>query len=363
MQPDSRNPPAPCHGTRFARAAERWQALLARDRRADRAFVYGLRTTGVYCRASCPSRRPRAEHVEYFADPAAAEAAGFRACLLDHPRELPAIHQRGALVVRRYRWLETAKTQPTLESLCREAGLGRFHLQRQFRRALGLTPREYRAQRRRERIGQGLAAPGTVTDALPAAGYGSSGPFYEESAAVIGTPATRCKTGGAGEHIQYATAPCALGRVLVASTGRGLCAILLGDSVGSLRQELSGRFPRAQLTRAGESFRAQVQQVVALIDRPTLGLALPLDIRGTAFQQRVWKALREIPAGSTASYTQIAREIRAPRAVRAIAQACGANPLAVAIPCHRVVRSDGALSGYRWGIERKRELLKREAKK
>jgi AraC family transcriptional regulator of adaptative response/methylated-DNA-[protein]-cysteine methyltransferase len=354
---------APTTPAPYAAAGERWAAVLARDVAADQAFVYAVRTTGIYCRASCASRRPRRENVEYFPRPEAAEAAGYRACRRCRPRDTPAAEQRGALFTRLCRLIESAEQMPTLAELARLAGLSRFHLQREFRGAVGLTPREYRARRRREQVARTLTAAGSVTEAIHAAGYGCSGQFYGEADTVIGMPARTFRAGAAGECVDFAIADCALGKVLVASTGRGLCAILLGDTAQPLRADLARRFPKATLRQAPAGFATQLREVIRHIEQPQRPLALPLDIRGTAFQQRVWKALREIPVGGTASYTDVGRRIRAPRAARAVAQACGANPLAVAIPCHRVLRSDGSLSGYRWGLERKRELLRREAKK
>jgi AraC family transcriptional regulator, regulatory protein of adaptative response / methylated-DNA-[protein]-cysteine methyltransferase len=261
------------------------------------------------------------------------------------------------------RLIENAETMPTLADLAKLASLSRFHLLRQFRATVGLTPREYRARQRRELVTAQLATAASVTDAIHAAGYGSSGQFYAEAGAVIGMSPRRFRAGSENIAIDFASADCSLGKVLVASTDRGLCAILLGDDARVLRQDLARRFPKAELRQAGPGFNARLRQVVRHVEQPDKPLTLPLDIRGTVFQQRVWKALRDIPAGSTASYKDVATHIDAPRATRAVAQACAANPLAVAIPCHRVLRSDGALSGYRWGIERKRQLLRRETKK
>ena len=357
-EPGLRVPRAPA----FRSAAARWQAVSLRDARADGRFVYAVATTGIYCRPSCPSRRPLAANVAYFAAAAAAEAAGYRACRRCRPDGTAPAQRRGARIARLCRLIDAAESLPTLSELADAVHLSRYHLAREFKAVVGITPREYYRRQRRQRLTQTLDAAPRITDALHAAGYGSSGRFYEESSAVLGMSPRQFRAGGAGLQIRHAVAPCSLGFVLAAATGRGLCAILIGDDAQTLRADLARRFAQAQLSAAPAGFSRQLRRVVRLIEQPRQAFDLPLDIRGTAFQQRVWAALREIPAGETASYGQIAERIRAPRAVRAVAQACAANPLAVAVPCHRVLRGDGALSGYRWGIERKRELLKRERK-
>ena len=347
--------------TPYTTRAARWRAVRTRDPRAETRFVYAVRTTGIYCRPTCPSRRPLPANVEFFADADSAATAGYRACKRCSPAAPPASLQRAALITQLCRLIDSAEAMPTLEELGRIARLSRFHLLREFKAHVGLTPREFRARRRRDRVTQALGRPGRVTDAIHAAGYGSGGQFYAEADAVIGMSPKQFRAGGADSRIHYATAACSLGRVLVATTDRGLCAILLGDTEAALQKDLAARFPRASIGKAGASFSTELAAVVRHIDRPRQALALPLDIRGTAFQQRVWSALRDVAPGNTASYADIARRIDAPRAVRAVAQACAANPLAVAIPCHRVVRADGSLAGYRWGIDRKRELLRRES--
>ncbi|WP_085317644.1 methylated-DNA--[protein]-cysteine S-methyltransferase [Derxia lacustris] len=259
------------------------------------------------------------------------------------------------------RFIEAADAEPTLADLAARAGFSAWHLQRVFKAVTGLSPKAWAAARRADRVRERLAAGARVTDALHAAGYGSSGRFYEAADAVLGMTPGRYRAGGAGTEIRFAVGQCSLGAILVAQTAVGLCAVLLGDDPDALLHELQRRFGAARLIGGDADFERTVATVIGFVEAPRLGLALPLDLRGTAFQQRVWQALRQIPPGSTASYAQIAERIGAPKAVRAVAGACAANPLAVAIPCHRVLRSDGGLSGYRWGVERKRALLEREA--
>jgi AraC family transcriptional regulator, regulatory protein of adaptative response / methylated-DNA-[protein]-cysteine methyltransferase len=339
----------------------RWAAVAARDAAADGQFFYSVRSTGVYCRPSCAARPARPENVEFHASAADAERAGFRPCKRCKPDQAAAAEQMAARVAALCRFIEAAEQPPTLEELAREAGLSPHHLHRQFKQVTGLTPKAYAAAQRAGRVRRELARSDTVTEAIYDAGYNSNGRFYEEAAELLGMTPTAWRDGGADTEIRFAIGQCALGAILVAQSPRGICAITLGDDAEQLVRELQDRFPKARLVGADAGFERLVARVVGFVEAPGLGLHLPLDVRGTAFQQRVWQALRQIPSGSTASYAEIAERIGAPRAVRAVAQACGANQLAVAIPCHRVVRSDGALSGYRWGVERKGELLRREA--
>ncbi len=345
----------------FSTAAARWAAVEGRDRRADGAFYYSVRTTGVYCRPSCASRRARRENVRFHATCADAERAGFRPCLRCRPsgRGLP--EARALAVAKACRLIETAEELPGLDALAEAAGLSRFHFHRVFKAATGLTPRAYAAAHRARRVRDELARGGTVTEAIYGAGFNSSGRFYATAAEMLGMRPTDFRAGGDGADIRFAVGECSLGSILVAATGRGVCAILLGDDPNRLARDLQDRFPRARLIGGDRDFERLVATVVGFVEKPALGLDLPLDVRGTAFQQRVWQALREIPAGTTSTYTKIAARIGAPRAVRAVARACASNTLAVAIPCHRVVKTDGTLSGYRWGVARKRRLLEREA--
>lgn len=340
-----------------------WAAVCDRDAGADGRFWYAVRTTGIYCRPSCVSRMPRRENVSFHASPAAAEAAGYRPCKRCRPQESAPGARHAAAIARACALIEQAETVPDLTRLAAAAGISRFHFHRLFKAHIGLTPRAYAAARQKERVRAGLASGASVTTALHDAGFSSSGRFYAGAAQALGmTPATY-RAHGTGQHIRYAVAPCSLGLVLVAATSRGICAITLGDDADSLVNDLQERFRAATLTPADAGFNAELAAVVTFVDAPAGGLALPLDIRGTAFQERVWQALQRIPAGHTASYAEIAAAIGQPQAARAVAAACAANHLAVAIPCHRVVRNDGSLSGYRWGVARKAALLAREGER
>jgi AraC family transcriptional regulator of adaptative response/methylated-DNA-[protein]-cysteine methyltransferase len=341
----------------------RWSAVLSRDPGADGEFFYSVKTTGVYCRPSCGARAPRPENVAFHATAADAERAGFRACRRCKPDQPSLTEQHAATVAGLCRFIENAEEPPTLAKLAKRAGLSPYHLHRVFKGITGLTPKAYAAAHRAKRVRQELGRSRSVTEAIYGAGYGSNGRFYEESNEVLGMTPTSYRTGGANTEIRFAVGECSLGSILVARSDRGICAIFLGDDPESLARDLQDRFPRARLIGGDAGFERLVAKVVGCVENPRLGLDLPLDVRGTAFQQRVWRALRGVPAGDTVSYTEIAKRIGSPKSVRAVGQACGANPLAVAIPCHRAVRHDGALSGYRWGIERKSALLEREAKK
>ena len=345
----------------FEDAAKRWAAVVARDRHADGHFVYSVRTTGVYCRPSCASRCARREHVRFHLTSVDAERAGFRPCKRCRPNEPGLAERRAAVVAAACRVIERAESPPSLDALADAAGMSRFHFHRVFKSLTGVTPKGYAAAHRVRRMREELPRRSTVTEAIYGAGFNSNGRFYATAPGVLGMTPTSFRSGGAGASMHFAVGACSLGSVLVAATGKGVCAIFLGDDPDALVRELQDRFPKAELVGGDRDFEGLVASAVGLVEAPALGLDLPLDVRGTAFQQRVWQALRAIPTGSTASYTDIARRIGAPKAVRAVAGACAANPIAVAIPCHRVVRNDGALAGYRWGVERKRALLEREA--
>jgi AraC family transcriptional regulator of adaptative response/methylated-DNA-[protein]-cysteine methyltransferase len=339
----------------------RWTAVVTRDPGADGTFFYAVRTTGVYCQPSCGARTANPENVEFHATAADAERAGYHPCKRCKPDQPPAQIRHAALVADLCRLIENAEQMPRLDELAEHAGMSRYHLHRVFKTVTGLTPREYAAAHRAKRVRDGLDERGTVTDAIYGAGYNSSGRFYAQSDQILGMTPTDYRAGGTNAVIRFAVGECSLGSILVAASERGVCAILLGDDPDALTRDLQDRFPQASLVGGDAGFERLVANVVGVVEAPGLGLELPLDLRGTAFQQRVWKALREIPAGETVSYTELAKRIGAPKAVRAVARACAANALAVAIPCHRVVRNDGGLSGYRWGVERKRALLDREA--
>jgi AraC family transcriptional regulator of adaptative response/methylated-DNA-[protein]-cysteine methyltransferase len=338
----------------------RWQSVLARDASADGQFVYAVKTTGVYCRPSSLSRLPRPQNVEFFDSAAAAEAAGYRPSKRAAGDQTQLAAQHAALVAAACRQIEDAETAPTLNQLAQGAGMSAFHFHRVFKAATGLTPKGYANANRALKVRQHLHSGQSVTDALYDAGFNSNSRFYETADQVLGMKPSDYRAGGANSDIRFAVGQCSLGAILVAQSSRGVCAILLGDDPNVLVHDLQDKFPRANLQGAEPEFEQLIAHVVGFIEAPGIGLNLPLDLRGTAFQERVWQALQSIPVGTTASYAEIAQRIGAPKATRAVAQACGANCLAVAIPCHRVVRSDGQLSGYRWGVERKRQLLERE---
>lgn len=346
-------------GVRFMTDEERWAAVVRRDQSADGVFFYSVRTTGVYCRPNCAARLPRRENVQFHTTRETAEAAGFRPCRRCRPAiSAPVGH--ADIVARACRQIENAEEPLSLDALAGAAGLSRFHFHRVFKATTGVTPRAYAAAHRARRVREELARSRTVTEAIYGAGFNSNGRFYAASGGMLGMTPTSFRSGAAGESIRFAVGECSLGSVLVAATDKGVCAISLGDGPDALVRELQDRFPRAQLVGGDTSFERLVATTIAFVEAPARGLDLPLDVRGTAFQQRVWRALREIPAGATVSYAALAARIGARGAVRAVARACATNAIAVAIPCHRVVRSDGALSGYRWGVERKRALLARE---
>lgn len=339
----------------------RWQSVLNRDAAADGTFVYAVKTTGIYCRPSCPSRTAKPSNVSFYAAPADAEAAGYRACQRCHPNGQSLAEANIAIVAQACRLIEAAEELPKLDDLAVSVGMSPFYFHRQFKAITGLTPKAYGTAHRSKRMRAELGDAGTsVTSAIYGAGFNSNSRFYETSNEVLGMTPTTYKNGGKDADIRFAIGECSLGAILVACSDKGVCAITMGDDANALARDLQDRFPNANLIGGDDYFENLVAQVVGFVEAPQIGLNLPLDVRGTAFQQRVWQALREIPAGTTASYTDIAKRIGAPKAVRAVAQACGANKIAVAIPCHRVVRNDGALSGYRWGVERKRALLDKE---
>jgi AraC family transcriptional regulator, regulatory protein of adaptative response / methylated-DNA-[protein]-cysteine methyltransferase len=342
-------------------ADPRWAALQARDAGADGSFFYSVRTTGVYCRPSCGARSARPENVAFHDSAAAAERAGFRPCKRCRPNQPSLPEQHAAMVTEACRLIENAEIPPTLEQLATPAGLSPFHFHRVFKAVTGLTPKQYATAHRASRVRSELDRGGSVTEAIFDAGYNASSRFYEASNRLLGMTPSSYRAGGVDHDIRFAIGECSLGAILVARSERGICAILFGDDPDALARDLQDRFPRANLIGGDHAFEQMVATVVGFVEAPAIGLDLPLDVRGTAFQQRVWQALQDIPAGVTASYSEIARRIGSPNAVRAVAGACAANMLAVAIPCHRVVRHDGGLSGYRWGVERKRALLAREA--
>ncbi len=338
-----------------------WDAVVKHDRRFDGRFVYAVRTTGIYCRPSCASRRPNRRNVHFFSDPDAAEAQGFRACLRCRPRGVAAEDADLRAVRLASRTLDARlDAPPTLAELGTAVGLSPWHLQRVFKRVVGVSPREWVEARRVERLKSGLREGQTVSRAVYAAGYGSGRPVYERARSPLGmTPATY-RRGGRGLSIRYAVVASPLGRLLVAATERGVCSVRLGGDDPALEAGLRAEFPEARLAADPEGVGAWAHEIVRHLEGETLRVDVPLDVRATAFQWRVWSALREIPMGQTRSYAEVARAVGAPRGARAVAQACAANPVALVVPCHRVVRGDGELGGYKWGARRKVVLLEQE---
>jgi AraC family transcriptional regulator, regulatory protein of adaptative response / methylated-DNA-[protein]-cysteine methyltransferase len=342
-------------------AARQWRIVLARDRRFDGAFVYAVRSTGIYCRPSCPSRRPRRTMVQFYPIPEVAEAAGYRACRRCRPTQSPAPDPALAVVRELCRLIEANPDTPAdLATLARRAGLSPYQLLRAFRRVLGVSPKAYREARQIARLKTALKSHRHVSPAIYDAGYSSSSRVYERAAGALGMTPAAYHRGGRGAAIRYSLARSPLGDLLVAATDRGVCRIALGDDPAALERDLRGEFPAATLHRDRGALAAWVQRILRHLDGRAPHLALPLDIRATAFQQRVWAELRRIPYGRTRSYQAVARAIGHPQSARAVARACATNPVCLAIPCHRVVRTDGALGGYRWGVDRKRALLDRE---
>jgi AraC family transcriptional regulator of adaptative response/methylated-DNA-[protein]-cysteine methyltransferase len=348
------------HATQTTCNDPRWTKLQARDKAADGTFCYGVKTTGVYCRPSCPSRTPKPENVEMFADASAARAGGYRACKRCNPDGLSIDAENAALVEKACRLIETADHVPSLGELARAVELSSGYFHRVFKATTGLTPLDYVKAKRAERVRAGLGQNQSITETVYGAGFNSSGRFYETAPLLLGMTPSKYRKGGADEDIRFAVGQSVLGAILVAASHKGIASILIGEDPNALVEELQDMFPRANLIGGDAEFEQFVALVVGQIEAPAGKFDFPLDVRGTAFQQRVWKALTRIPAGKTVSYSDIARKLGEPHSTRAVAGACAANKIAIAIPCHRVVRNDGALSGYRWGVERKAKLLERE---
>jgi AraC family transcriptional regulator of adaptative response/methylated-DNA-[protein]-cysteine methyltransferase len=341
---------------------ERWKALVKRDKRADGAYVYGVVTTGIYCRPACSSKLPNRENVRFFDTSQDAERAGFRPCKRCDPGAPGGRTTHHDAVVRACRLIEESEDLPSLTDLANAVGFSPSYFHRLFKKEVGLTPKQYATAVRASRVRASLQTSSNVTEAIYDAGFASSSRFYEQAAGTLGMQPSKYRNGGQDLRIRFAVAQCYLGWVLIAATEEGVCAIDLGDDPKRLEQALRAKFSRAEFVDQDPALMTWVAQVLAFLESPRERLDLPLDIKGTAFQQRVWQALQEIPPGATASYADIAARIDSPKAARAVAQACASNRIAVAIPCHRVVRSDGNLGGYRWGRERKRRLLEREAR-
>jgi AraC family transcriptional regulator of adaptative response/methylated-DNA-[protein]-cysteine methyltransferase len=345
----------------FTSKESRWEAVLQRNPRADGAFVYAVQTTGIFCRPACASRLPKRENVRFFDTWQAAEEAGFRPCKRCRPQTAKTQSDVLEIVTKACRMIEEADKEPTLKQLADGAGLSPYHFHRLFKKTVGITPKQYAKQHRLGQVRSRLRGDSTVTNAIYQAGYGSSSRFYENAEASLGMKPSEYQQGGEGMLIHYAIVQSYLGWVLVAYTERGICRIDFDDRRKILETRLENIFPKAKLQSDDPSSTAVIAQTLAFLEAPETGLGLPLDVQGTAFQQRVWQALQNIRAGETASYGEIAAQIGSPKSARAVAQACASNPVAVAIPCHRVVKRNGELGGYRWGIERKQTLLAREA--
>ena len=340
-------------------ADDQWQAVVNRDRGRDGQFVFAVSTTGIYCRPSCPARRPRPENVSFFANPDAAERAGYRACRRCRPKAVASSQEE--LVARATAWLDTHIEEPvTLPRLAAALGVSPGHVQRTFTRVTGVSPRAYAAARRLESAKTRLRDGADVTSALYASGYGSSSRFYAQARSALGMTPTSYKRGGEGMTINYATTDSPLGRILVAATERGICAVSIGEDDASLEQALTAEYSRATIRRDDDALRLYVDSIVEHLQHRTPLGALPLDVVGTPFQHEVWQALRAIPAGERRTYGQIAAMVGNPNGARAVAKACAANPATLVIPCHRVVRGDGGSGGYRWGAERKQAILANE---
>ncbi len=348
--------------SQFSNEDQRWNALKERDENADGIFYFAVLTTGVYCKPSCGARLPNRENVSFHDTVTAAEQCGYRACKRCKPSSPPLTARHSEIVESVCRFIDNCEEEPNLAAMAEQAGMSPHYFNRTFKKITGLTPKQYVIGLRSEAIKAELTNGSTVTSALYSAGYNTASRFYEGAKPRLGMSPSKFRAGGKNIEIRYTIEPCWLGRVLVAATDKGVCSILFGDTEGELKQDLTARFPQAslELSEKGSDFKLWVQEVLRFIKQPNNSLNLPLDIHGTAFQERVWRALQTIPAGKTASYAEVAEKIGKPTASRAVASACAANPIAVVIPCHRVLRASGGISGYRWGIERKQLLLKRE---
>lgn len=342
-------------------ASERWDAVCARDARADGTFVFAVRTTGVFCRPNCAARRPLRANVEFFAEPQAARAAGYRPCKRCRPEDGSERAMLAQMIGRACRAIDDAEIEPTLSELAASVGLSAFHFQRTFKRIVGVSPHDYAGAKRAERLSRTLPDHARVADAVYAAGFGSSSAAYSQAAATLGMSPSAFRDGGRGERIRFAARQTAIGWIAVAVTKRGVAAIELGDDRAVVCAGVTARFPTADLAEDETELGPALAAILEYLARPQSGLDLPLDVQGTAFRRRVWRALTQIAPGRTATYAEIAAAIGEPRAVRAVAAACAANPAALAIPCHRVVPKRGDSGGYRWGAARKRALLDAES--
>ncbi|MBZ5516783.1 MAG: bifunctional DNA-binding transcriptional regulator/O6-methylguanine-DNA methyltransferase Ada [Acidobacteriia bacterium] len=350
--------------SRWSEETAFWRGVLARDRRLDGAFVFAVRSTGIYCRPSCPARRPTRRQVVFFPLPEAAERAGFRPCRRCRPEEAAARDPQADLVRRVCLWIETSGDAPvSLQDLAGEAGVSSSHLQRTFKRLMGISPREYAAARRLQGLKVRLREGQGVTRALYEAGYGSSSRLYERSSAQLGMTPASYRKGGRGMDIGYTIVDSPLGRMLVGATRRGVCAVSLGEADAVLEAALVAEYPHAEIHRDDTGFAPWVRAIQKHLDGFEARLNLSLDLQATAFQRRVWKELQRIPYGRTRTYREVACAMGQPKAVRAVARACATNPVSIVVPCHRVIRGDGSLAGYRWGLSRKQALIEAERKR
>jgi AraC family transcriptional regulator, regulatory protein of adaptative response / methylated-DNA-[protein]-cysteine methyltransferase len=337
-----------------------WRAVERRDASYDGRFVYAVSSTKIYCRPSCASRRPTRSRVEFFSAPTDAERAGYRPCKRCRPTSHDASRIEQAVADASAFITAHATETITLERLARRVRVSPFHLQREFKRVMGVTPREFRDAERRKRLAQHLRSGDTVSRATYEAGFGSSSRVYESAAREMGMSPAAIRKGGAGQRMQFGIVPSPMGRLLVAYTEHGVCSVAIGDDDRALEADLRASFPKAEIRPAGGALHDWISAIVASLEGHGSASAVPMDVQGTAFQVRVWNALQRIPRGTTLSYTEVARSIGQPTAVRAVARACATNPVALVVPCHRVIREDGSLGGYRWGLERKESLLARE---
>ena len=340
----------------------RWDAVLRRDQNRDGEFVYAVKTTGIFCHPSCAARKPNRANVDFFDTAQSAIAAGFRPCKRCRPQKSNSNEDLESVVVRACQMIESQTEIPTLHSLAQSVGLSPHHFHRLFKSALGVTPIEYARAKRAQRLKSSLAKEASITQSIYGAGFSSNGPFYAQSSKTLGMTPTSFRAGGKGESIRFALGHCSLGHLLIAATDVGVCSISLGNDATVLLNGFQDRFNQATLIGDDNSFAQYIATIVAFVESPTSPLSLPLDIRGTAFQRKVWNALLKTLPGETLSYSALAKQLGMPKSARAVANACGANGIAIAIPCHRVVRQDGQPYGYRWGIERKIELLQRETR-
>lgn len=340
---------------------ERWRAVVERDSSAEGQFVLAVHTTGIFCRPGCPARTPKRDNVTFYDTPAEAIRAGYRPCKRCRPTGKSISEHQRQVVERARHLIETSETKVTLEGIAANVGMSPWHLQRLFRAHTGLSPAQYQRSLRSGRLRESIGNAPSVTYAIQDAGYGSSSQFYALAPRELGMTPSAFRSGGAGQRIRYGIVQTWLGYLLVAATNRGIASLQMGDSEEEMRERLQSTFPNAELVDDDPTFAEIIEQVVDLAERPRDAASIPVDAGGTTFQHRVWNALRQIPAGSTRTYSEVAEAIGAPKAVRAVAKACADNPVPLVVPCHRVIGKDGSLTGYRYGLARKRALLKREA--